>query len=186
MITIFLFELINKFRNIFFCCICYCRLICKFGITLFAVKSDDYTFNIEDVKCRRKVIAPYKADGKPKDWEETSDGKFRNTYPSNFWDDISIPYWSMPENTEHPTQKPEKLIERLKTKPKDFTYDEAKNILNNLGFYENNKGKTSGSRVEFQNGLGIKIVLHKPHPSNIIKPYKIKDIISILEEGGLI
>lgn len=46
-------------------------------------------------------------------WEETADGKFRDTYPSNFWDDISIPYWSMPENTEHPTQKPEKLIAKL-------------------------------------------------------------------------
>ena len=71
-------------------------------------------------------------------------------------------------------------------KPKDFTYDELKTLLNYLGFNEENKGKTSGSRVEFQNGLGIKIVLHKPHPSNIIKPYKINDIISILEERGLI
>lgn len=57
--------------------------------------------------------APYREDGRPKDWEETPDGKFRNTYPSNFWDDISIPYWSMSENTEHPTQKPEKLIAKL-------------------------------------------------------------------------
>ena len=71
-------------------------------------------------------------------------------------------------------------------KPKDFTYDELKTLLNYLGFNEENKGKTSGSRVEFQNGSGIKIVLHKPHPSNIIKPYKINDIISILEERGLI
>ena len=81
----------------------------------FATKSsgDDYTFNVDAVKCRRKVIAPYTADGKPKDWEETSDGKFRDTFPSNFWDDISIPYWSMPENTAHPTQKPEKLLAKL-------------------------------------------------------------------------
>lgn len=79
----------------------------------FATKSKEYTFNIDDVKIRRKVIAPYKVDGKPKDWEETKDGNFRNTYPSNFWDDISIPYWSMPENTAHPTQKPEKLIAKL-------------------------------------------------------------------------
>ena len=62
---------------------------------------------------KRRVIAPYKVDGKPKDWEETEDGNFRLTHPSNFWDDISIPYWSMPENTEHPTQKPEKLIAKL-------------------------------------------------------------------------
>lgn len=79
----------------------------------FGTKSKNYTFNVEKVKCRRKVIAPYKVGGKPKDWEETPYGNFRNTYPSNFWDDISIPYWSMPENTEHPTQKPEKLIAKL-------------------------------------------------------------------------
>lgn len=79
----------------------------------FATKSKSYTFNVEDVKVRRKVIAPYKVNGKPKDWEETENGNFRNTYPSNFWDDISIPYWSMPENTAHPTQKSEKLLAKL-------------------------------------------------------------------------
>jgi site-specific DNA-methyltransferase (adenine-specific) len=79
----------------------------------FATNSNTYTFNIEAVKQRRKVLAPYKVDGKPKDWEETKDGNFRNTYPSNFWDDISIPYWSMAENTSHPTQKPEKLLAKL-------------------------------------------------------------------------
>ena len=76
----------------------------------FATKSDRYTFNIDAVKIRRRVIAPYKKDGKPKDWEETENGNFRNTCPSNFWDDISVPYWSMSENTAHPTQKPEKLL----------------------------------------------------------------------------
>ena len=79
----------------------------------FATVSKKYTFNVDAVKIRRKVIAPYKQDGQPKDWEETADGKFRDTYPSNFWDDISIPYWSMPENTAHPTQKPEKLLAKL-------------------------------------------------------------------------
>lgn len=79
----------------------------------FATKSKNYTFNVEDVKVRRKVIAPYKTDGKPRDWEESVDGNFRNTFPSNFWDDISIPYWSMPENTAHPTQKPEKLLAKI-------------------------------------------------------------------------
>ena len=72
-----------------------------------------FTFNVDAVKMRRRVIAPYKIDGKPKDWEETECGNFRDTFPSNFWDDISIPYWSMPENTDHPTQKPEKLIAKL-------------------------------------------------------------------------
>lgn len=79
----------------------------------FATLSDEYTFNLDAVKIRKKVIAPYRKDGMPKDWEETEQGNFRNTCPSNFWDDISIPYWSMPENTTHPTQKPEKLIAKL-------------------------------------------------------------------------
>ncbi len=79
----------------------------------FATNSKQFTFNVEDVKVRKKVIAPYRVEGKPKDWDETSSGNFRNSYPSNFWDDISIPYWSMPENTAHPTQKPEKLLAKL-------------------------------------------------------------------------
>lgn len=79
----------------------------------FCTLSDTYPFHVEDVMMRRRVLAPYRADGTPKDWEETPDGKFRNTYPSNFWDDISIPYWSMKENTPHPTQKPEKLLAKL-------------------------------------------------------------------------
>lgn len=79
----------------------------------YATVSKNYTFNLDAVKVRKKVIAPYRQDGKPKDWEETDEGKYRNTCPSNFWDDISIPYWSMPENTAHPTQKPEKLMAKL-------------------------------------------------------------------------
>lgn len=80
----------------------------------FAVKNPrDYYFNVDAVMMKRRVIAPYKVDGKPKDWEETDEGNFRTTYPSNFWDDISIPFWSMPENTSHPTQKPEKLYAKL-------------------------------------------------------------------------
>jgi site-specific DNA-methyltransferase (adenine-specific) len=79
----------------------------------FATKSDTYTFNVDEVKIRRRVVAPYKVDGKPKDWEETSEGKFRDTHPSNFWDDISVPFWSMPENTQHPAQKSEKLMAKL-------------------------------------------------------------------------
>ena len=80
----------------------------------FGVKNpNDYYFDIEAVKIRRKVIAPYRQDGQPKDWEATREGNFRMTHPSNFWDDITVPYWSMPENTDHPTQKPEKLIAKL-------------------------------------------------------------------------
>jgi site-specific DNA-methyltransferase (adenine-specific) len=80
----------------------------------FAVRDPkNYYFNVEAVKICRKVLAPYKQDGKPKDWQDTEAGKFRMTHPSNFWDDITVPYWSMPENTDHPTQKPEKLIAKL-------------------------------------------------------------------------
>jgi site-specific DNA-methyltransferase (adenine-specific) len=79
----------------------------------FATLSRDYTFNVDAVKQRRRVMAPYRVEGRPKDWQETPAGNYRDTYPSNFWDDISIPYWSMPENTDHPAQKPEKLIAKL-------------------------------------------------------------------------
>lgn len=93
----------------------------------FAVKNPgDYYFDVEAVKMKRKVLAPYKADGKPKDWDEETDGKFRITYPSNFWDDISVPFWSMPENTDHPTQKPEKLYAKLilaSSRPGDIVFD---------------------------------------------------------------
>ena len=80
----------------------------------FCTVSDQYTFNLDAVKLRRKVIAPYRdQNGKPKDWQDTHNGKFRITHPSNLWTDISIPFWSMPENTDHPTQKPEKLVAKL-------------------------------------------------------------------------
>lgn len=80
----------------------------------------------------------------------------------------------------------DKEIERLKLKPKDYTYDEAKSLLNKLGFFEYNKGKTSGSRVKLTNVKNVQIELHKFHPRNILKPYQIKDIIEKLREGGLI
>lgn len=93
----------------------------------FAVKDpNNYYFNVDAVKIRREVIAPYRNNGQPKDWEETTQGNFRMTYPSNFWDDISIPFWSMPENTDHPTQKPEKLIAKLvlaSSKEGDIVFD---------------------------------------------------------------
>lgn len=93
----------------------------------FAVKDKaHYYFDVDAVKMKRRVIAPYRENGKPKDWEETDEGNFRITYPSNFWDDISIPFWSMPENTDHPTQKPEKLIAKLilaSSRPGDLVFD---------------------------------------------------------------
>ena len=93
----------------------------------FAVKNPgDYYFDVEAVKMKRKVLAPYKVAGKPKDWSEDENGNFRITYPSNFWDDISVPFWSMPENTDHPTQKPEKLYAKLilaSSCPGDIVFD---------------------------------------------------------------
>lgn len=80
----------------------------------FCTNSEEYKFNVDAVKLRRKVIAPYRdQSGRPKDWDETINGNFRLTHPSNLWTDISVPFWSMPENTDHPTQKPEKLIAKL-------------------------------------------------------------------------
>ncbi len=78
--------------------------------------------------------------------------------------------------------KLEKEIKRLKAKPKDFTYDEAKKILNNFGFVENTKGKTSGSRIRFVDGENRTIDLHKPHPKNILKQYQIELIIDKLKD----
>jgi site-specific DNA-methyltransferase (adenine-specific) len=93
----------------------------------FATVSDDYIFNVDNLKLKRRVLAPYTdSDGAPKDWQETSSGQFRLTHPSNIWNDITIPFWSMPENTDHPTQKPEKLLAKLilaSTKRGDFVFD---------------------------------------------------------------
>ena len=79
----------------------------------FATKGSSYTFHLDAVKLRRKVLAPYRAEGVPKDWTESEGNRYRDTCPSNFWDDITIPFWSMAENTAHPTQKPEKLIAKI-------------------------------------------------------------------------
>ena len=79
----------------------------------FFTVSNEFTFNLDAVKQRRRVIAPYRENGKPKDWDESIDGNFRDTHPSNIWTDITVPFWSMPENTDHPTQKPEKLLAKI-------------------------------------------------------------------------
>lgn len=86
---------------------------CSEDIWFFTV-SDDYFFDVEAVMLKRQVIAPYKdSNGKPKDWDEHENGRFRLTHPSNLWTDLTVPYWSMPENTDHPTQKPEKLLAKI-------------------------------------------------------------------------
>ena len=79
------------------------------------------------MKLKRRVIAPYTdRNGEPKDWQKTLDGNYRLTHPSNLWTDITIPFWSMPENTDHPTQKPEKLLAKLilaSSNPGDVVFD---------------------------------------------------------------
>ena len=76
--------------------------------------SNTYTFNVDAVKLKRRVIAPYTDEnGRPKDWDKTSNGNYRLTHPSNLWTDLTVPFWSMPENTDHPTQKPEKLLAKI-------------------------------------------------------------------------
>lgn len=95
----------------------------------FAVKDpNNYTFNLEDVKVKKLVKAPYRDEnGNNKDWTTDDEGNnYRMTCPSNLWTDIVVPFWSMPENTEHPTQKPEKLIAKLikaSSNPGDFVFD---------------------------------------------------------------
>jgi site-specific DNA-methyltransferase (adenine-specific) len=93
----------------------------------FCTASHVFTFDVDAVKLRRRVIAPYRnRDGTPRDWHETPGGNFRDTHPSNLWTDITIPFWSMSENTDHPTQKSEKLLAKLilaSTRPGDIVLD---------------------------------------------------------------
>ena len=92
----------------------------------FATCGEEYVFHLDAVKQRRRVLAPYRSNGQPKDWTETPEGNFRDTCPSNFWDDVTVPFWSMPENTAHPTQKPEKLLAKLilaSSSPGDLVLD---------------------------------------------------------------
>jgi site-specific DNA-methyltransferase (adenine-specific) len=93
----------------------------------FCTMSPDYYFDVDAVKMKKKVIAPYRDDsGQAKDWSEEENGKYRLTHPSNIWTDITIPFWSMPENTDHPTQKPEKLVAKAilaSSKEGDVVFD---------------------------------------------------------------
>ena len=79
----------------------------------------------------------------------------------------------------------DKAVERLKSCPKDYTYEEANSLLSKLGFIEDNKGKTSGSRVRFFRETDEKkICLHKPHPGSIMKSYAVKELVDFLEGIG--
>lgn len=92
----------------------------------FCTMSDDYYFNVDAVMLRRRVRAPYRENGQPRDWRAEEGGNYRLTRPSNVWTDITVPFWSMPENTDHPTQKPEKLMAKLilaSSREEDFVFD---------------------------------------------------------------
>ena len=80
----------------------------------------------------------------------------------------------------------EKLRERFKKMPSDFTFDEMQRLLEGYGYEKSNKGKTSGSRIKYKNGDKRPIMLHKPHPGNIVKEYAMKQVLDDLKEAGLI
>ena len=82
--------------------------------------------------------------------------------------------------------KKEKLVKRLQSNPKDFTFDELVVLLNYLGYESVKAGKTSGSRVTFMDKEGYVIRLHKPHPRNVLKSYQVSSVIEALRERGVI
>jgi hypothetical protein len=77
--------------------------------------------------------------------------------------------------------KKEKLINRFLGMPTDFHYDEMVTLLGYFGFWEVKIGKTSGSRVKFENAEGTPIMLHKPHPNGIMKKYQLKQLKELLD-----
>jgi len=81
----------------------------------------------------------------------------------------------------------EKLLARFLRLPKDFTWDELKSLLRKYSYIQNNKGKTSGSRVSFEKeDSDIKLDLHKPHPKDTLKPYQMKDTLEFLKRTGVV
>ncbi len=118
----------------------------------FATVSDKYVFNVSDVKLKRRVLAPYTdTNGEPKDWNKSANGRFRLTHPSNLWNDITVPFWSMPENTDHPTQKPEKLMAKLilaSTNENDFVFDPFMGVGSSLVTAKKLNRKFLGIEIE--------------------------------------
>ena len=81
----------------------------------------------------------------------------------------------------------EKLIAKLKSNPKDFTFDESESLLGYMTYRRSNKGRTSGSRVMFTSDkYKTKILLHKPHPRKELLEYQVKQLIDLLEQEGLL
>lgn len=82
--------------------------------------------------------------------------------------------------------KKDKLIARLKSQPKDFTFEEMENLLAYFDYERTDKGKTSGSRVMFRRPGSKSIALHKPHPRKELLAYQIKQVIESLKQEGLL
>jgi site-specific DNA-methyltransferase (adenine-specific) len=142
----------------------------------FATVSDDYVFNVDDVKLKRRVLAPYTdAKGRPKDWEDTAAGQFRLTHPSNLWNDITVPFWSMPENTDHPTQKPEKLLAKLilaGTNKGDFVFDPFAGVGSSLVAAKKLKRRFLGVEIEKEHCLLAAKRLHMAELDATIQGYR--------------
>ena len=142
----------------------------------FATVSDDYVFNVEDVKSKRRVLAPYTdSNGRPKDWDDTSAGQFRLTHPSNLWNDITVPFWSMPENTDHPTQKPEKLLAKLilaSTDQNDVVFDPFMGVGSSIVTARKLNRKFLGVEIDRQYCLLAAKRLHLAEFDTIIQGYQ--------------
>ena len=102
-------------------------------MVLYDVRRITFNFHAVKKKRRRRTI---RENGKPKDWDETANGNFRHTHPSNIWTDMTVPYWSMPENTDHPTQKPEKLLAKIilaSSKSGDLVFESLQRLRHDHG-----------------------------------------------------
>ena len=142
----------------------------------FATVSDNYIFNVEHVKSKRRVLAPYTdLAGRPKDWDDTSDGQFRLTHPSNLWNDITVPFWSMPENTDHPTQKPEKLLAKLilaSTNEDGFVFDPFMGVGSSIIAAKKLNRKFLGVEIDLQYCLLAAKRLHLTEGDTTIQGYQ--------------
>jgi site-specific DNA-methyltransferase (adenine-specific) len=121
------------------------------------------------------VLAPYThTNGEPKDWLNTSEGQFRLTHPSNLWNDITVPFWSMPENTDHPTQKPEKLLAKLilaSTNENEFVFDPFMGVGSSLVAAKKLNRKYLGIEIETEYCLLCAKRLHLAEFDTTIQGY---------------
>lgn len=77
-------------------------------------------------------------------------------------------------------------VNRFQSLPKNFTWDELSALLKILGYQAFQAGKTSGSRVRFVHSEYPPIMLHKPHPTKILKHYQLREILTMLSAEGIL